>query len=445
MTLDDDFDLPPLEEVSELPEIEPTIDVSSNSSGIDLSEPVSSILYSDDDDLTDEEIEKQTKALIDRTDDDDLVLVNDSFLQEDMVLISDEDEEDEDFTPVPSDFSNSSSSIDDLLEIDDDEDDLPDDKKLQAELALILSKNTEEDVEEIDDDDDSFDTTSESLTHGEVEDRADELERLLSDDSADEESVSEPVDRFDETPDSKPEEDDEETDDSSSRQKLSAFFASFMDKVKSEIGVDSDDKPNKKNAPTESVNKGSKRSLNVPSPILKIVNLLLMPFRKVHSLFVTILTKILDLLGKLPLVGKLFNLIQKTPHVVNIAAFVIPFLLVFWTWLQFTKMPFTNSDSIELPDMGGASAEVISSDQSKGQAVVRVKNTGDVIAEVRPSLVVASSDWWNPSTWYAVKDRQKCLGKPVRIPIDSSVTVPIKCMQPLPSTNVKFGARLEKV
>lgn len=158
----------------------------------------------------------------------------------------------------------------------------------------------------------------------------------------------------------------------------------------------------------------------------------LSPIKKLYltvvGIFFKILTGILGILSKLPLIGKLFKPILAATRILEKLAMFLPLVVLVGALILFSYLSVPRESIIELPDSGGAIFNEFSYDSKTGIASGTVTNTGEVIAEVKPVFTVhAIEPSLNPISWFIPKETKTCEGKLINIDIDSMKKVSFEC------------------
>ena len=168
------------------------------------------------------------------------------------------------------------------------------------------------------------------------------------------------------------------------------------------------------------------------NPIAKLIRTLLSPVAKlwmlVGSILVKVITVVVGILAKLPIIGKFIAPFLKATRVLNWMKGLLPLLLIlgllFWTGQKDVPL----SSSVSLPDNGSVSFDSFGYDGATRTAHGTVHNTGDVIADVKVSFTVDTvHPTLNPFTWFAFRPSGTCATKPVSLDIDVSKTVSVTC------------------
>lgn len=331
----------------------------------------------------------------------------------------DEDEEDEEewqieeFTPpanpfaLPEDFESLENSEDEDEEDEEDED-LPDDDFVPPSdpFANPFASASSEEAENSSDDDAGLEEeTAEEETEAPNTSLKDKAAGLLSPTKA--------------------------------KQGLSNYFA----KLKAEL--DGEKVPTSRNRPTDNEpesdtqndeleESGSPEEGRTKSPI-RIFGFL----RPIKSLYTTIvniifgiITAILGILSKLPLIGFIFKIALEATKVLRAIAQYIPLAFFIGILVAVSYFSVPRDSLIGLPDSGGATFTEFSYDPASNSASGVIFNTGDIIADVEPVFTIKSiQPGPNPVSWVIPAIATTCVADAVQVDIDSTINVTATCSE----------------
>ena len=164
------------------------------------------------------------------------------------------------------------------------------------------------------------------------------------------------------------------------------------------------------------------------------------PVAKGYLAFADLLVKVLcfplALLGKLPFVGK-FARLGTTPlaTILRKLKVVLPVLLIVGVLVVSNLLTVPRSTKAELPDEG---VVVMSEFAAEGKTVTaKVTNEGETIGYVTPTFYVHKTTI-HPFTWLKPVRYLKCVGEPLEVDIDSSITAKATCSEAVDG----FGKRV---
>lgn len=145
-----------------------------------------------------------------------------------------------------------------------------------------------------------------------------------------------------------------------------------------------------------------------------------------------ILTTVLGILAKLPLIGFIFKIALEATRVLRAIAQYIPLVFFIGGLITVSYLSVPRDSLIVLPDAGGSTFENFSYDSGSNTAAGTITNTGDIIADVQPEFEVrAIKPGLNPVSWVIPEVVSKCEAKSVRVDIDSTMNVTAKCSEPI--------------
>jgi hypothetical protein len=150
------------------------------------------------------------------------------------------------------------------------------------------------------------------------------------------------------------------------------------------------------------------------------------------NLIFGILTAILGILSKLPLIGFVFKIALEATRVLRAIAQYIPLVFFIGALVAVSYFSVPRDSLIALPDSGGATFNNFQYDAGSNSASATIINTGDIIADVQPQIEIrAIKPGLNPVTWVIPEVVSKCESKSVRVDIDSTMNVIAKCSEPI--------------
>lgn len=190
-------------------------------------------------------------------------------------------------------------------------------------------------------------------------------------------------------------------------------------KAQDEDELEDDDTQEEQDIPRGS-KKNSGRGKKKQGFISKAYNL-------VVNFFFGILTSILGILSKLPLIGKFFKPILAATKILKAIASIMPivFIVLIMGLSYYFSVP--SSFSAEFPDEGSATFSSFEFKDNKASGVIT--NTGEVILdEISPTFKIYSiKPSLNPLSWFTAKEVGSCKAKPATVDIDNSEKVSATC------------------
>lgn len=162
----------------------------------------------------------------------------------------------------------------------------------------------------------------------------------------------------------------------------------------------------------------------------------LAPIRSFYTAIVNIIfgviTAILGILSKLPLIGFVFKIALEATKVLRAIAQYIPLAFFIAALVAVSYFSVPRDSLIGLPDSGGATFSDFKYDASNNSVSGVITNTGDIIADVQPVFKVKTiQPNLNPVSWVIPENTSKCVTESVRVDIDSTTKVTAKCSEPL--------------
>lgn len=158
----------------------------------------------------------------------------------------------------------------------------------------------------------------------------------------------------------------------------------------------------------------------------------LAPIRSFYTAIVNIIfgiiTTILGILSKLPLIGFVFKIALEATKVLRAIAQYIPLVFFIGALVAVSYFSVPRDSLIALPDSGGATFTEFTYDPASNSVTGLITNTGDIIADVQPEFTVKTiQPGLNPVSWVIPEVTSKCVAKSVRVDIDSTTKVTAKC------------------
>jgi len=156
---------------------------------------------------------------------------------------------------------------------------------------------------------------------------------------------------------------------------------------------------------------------------------ILFPYTFIANFIFNGLVSLLGILEGIPLIGLPFKFILKAKIVLKILSYVLPLIVILAIlhWHGGTKFK-SEYGEVTFPDNGSAKITAISFNPSNNEATVTIENTGDVIAEVTPTLTVQGlKPSANPLSFFYPKEVGSCTGSTVSVPIGKTKDFIVKC------------------
>lgn len=166
-------------------------------------------------------------------------------------------------------------------------------------------------------------------------------------------------------------------------------------------------------------NKGGKKKLNLKNnPIVKI-------YMKLAEFLYVVISKLLTVLIKIPVIGKIFKPLKKILTIGGKKYFPLIFL-VFLVFVPFF-LSVPKGVTMILPDGGGLKTSDFS--YSKEEASGVITNTGDIIITGEPVYnIYGFSPSLNPKTWFTYSYLGSCKGEEIDVDISDSKEVKMQCV-----------------
>lgn len=213
-------------------------------------------------------------------------------------------------------------------------------------------------------------------------------------------------------------------------------LADYFAKINAELHGEDPPKPNRRSEPDseerrqEDESEDQIRGGGARSP-LKIFGFLA-PIRSFYTAIVNIIfgiiTTILGILSKLPLIGFIFKIALEATKVLRAIAQYIPLVFFIGALVAVSYFSVPRDSLIGLPDSGGATFAEFSYDSANNSVAGVITNTGDIIADVQPEFTVKTiQPGLNPVSWVIPQPTSSCVTESVRVDIDSTTKVTAKC------------------
>lgn len=187
--------------------------------------------------------------------------------------------------------------------------------------------------------------------------------------------------------------------------------------------LDSDDVKPRKKKPRKK--KRGKRLPNIFGFLTPIKKLYLF----VVNLFFKVLTTILGILSKLPIIGRFVSPILGMTRLLQQLANYLPIVVLIGAMILASFLSIPREHMIELPDSGSATFNSFKYDSKKQVAKGTITNTGEVIATVEPEFTVMTlqPELMKPKTWVVPQEVFKCNGDYTSVDIESEEKIEVKC------------------
>lgn len=145
------------------------------------------------------------------------------------------------------------------------------------------------------------------------------------------------------------------------------------------------------------------------------------------DLIFSVIESLLGILSRFPLVGLPFKLLLKLTKVLRIVSTILPLVLLVGgvAYLNTHSVPVTST--VELPDNGSVVATNFKYHADRKTITAKLQNTGEVRAEIQVVGYVHSSTLGSPKSWIKPVRSLTCKAVDVRIEIDDSKTVTMRC------------------
>lgn len=146
------------------------------------------------------------------------------------------------------------------------------------------------------------------------------------------------------------------------------------------------------------------------------------------NLIFGVLSAILGILAKLPLIGFIFSAALGATQILRGIATYLPLVFVIGGLAIVSYFSVARDAQVVMPDNGGSTFTEFVYDSEAHTASGLITNTGDIIAEVQPNLtVVTIQPELNPLTWFMPSETAKCISEPVLVDIDATMTITVEC------------------
>lgn len=145
-----------------------------------------------------------------------------------------------------------------------------------------------------------------------------------------------------------------------------------------------------------------------------------------------ILTTVLGILSKLPLIGFVFKIALEATKVLRAIAQYIPLAFFIGGLVLTSYLSVARESIIALPDSGGATFNNFQYDSASNSASGVILNTGNIIADVQPTFEIKSiKPGANPVSWVIPETVSTCEIESVQVDIDATMNVTAKCSEPI--------------
>ena len=174
---------------------------------------------------------------------------------------------------------------------------------------------------------------------------------------------------------------------------------------------------------------GKKSFLSIFALPKKLFSPIFRAYRAVANFIFTILIKVLQFLGKLPLIGRLFRWLASLTKILQIISTSLPILLIIAVLFVVNARAVPSETVIDFPDEGSAIFQEFNFDESSRKASGKFVNTGEIVLDFYPSFTVYSMQYsFNPVSWVIPKQQFICEGKePERLDIGESRNITVTC------------------
>lgn len=445
------------EEENEEPLYEPgVLEFSDNLSAIDLdSESAENNEYEEDAD------EDALPGVENYDVESDVDEASDNYFQENPLSLGNEEDFEESFSgdnPPPNEWDDIGENLEEINFDEDDEDldELPDDSEINedelfdefAKLALGEDEDLDDDEEEDEDDftiadiaEDSEIDSFEEVSIMSSEEVAEYSPNFSSDDlKFQDEDLPDYEDENDDPfamPDSKKKKqsdaEDEEIEldpfgeEAQSLQKQSESSQSKNDSDDANANSNNEDA----GANSESNGNGGKSRFRLPSlrGMSKLISLILFPwtiYSKLTTFAFGLLNSALRTVSVIPIIGKPFGFVANILSAIPMIAKKAILLAVIIGLASGASLALPKpSSTISLPDSGGAKFSGVQ--LKDGIVSGTIKNRGDIILSVYPSVAVSERKLLDIGSWFKPDLIGECTGDLASIAIDDSVDVSFKC------------------
>lgn len=150
--------------------------------------------------------------------------------------------------------------------------------------------------------------------------------------------------------------------------------------------------------------------------------------RTVKPPFKSASERLFKLLTRLPLIGSLFGRLLRFAGFLVSVLILIAIIAVPVGLFTIASATVKDPPILTFPDNGSALIKSPDFSKDSGKATATVENTGDVIAEVKPTLTVWSySPGVNPKTWVTFNKIGVCESDYITVEIDGSKQISLDC------------------
>lgn len=166
---------------------------------------------------------------------------------------------------------------------------------------------------------------------------------------------------------------------------------------------------------------GSKKLFGFLSPIKTL-------YMGLVNLIFGIISGILGILAKLPLIGFIFSAALGATQILRGIATYLPLVFVIGGLATISYFSVPRDSQILMPDNGGATFTEFAYDSNTHTVSGLVTNTGDIIAEVQPEFkVMTIQPELNPLTWFMPSETAVCTSDTVWVDIDGAMPITVEC------------------
>lgn len=322
----------------------------------------------------------------------------DNELSEDELLAMLSDLEDEDNEDNSEDSEDD--DADELLKDQDDEDEDDDSDELsEDELLSMLSDLDDEENDSNNDDENSHGNEDQDIEYTE-EDLMNLLQNL-DNDSSNEENIPKNNNPYTDNDDS-----EEEVGDDDDLQNL--LEDDFVPPENPFAKPDSEPRRNQNDENEDDLDEDNGKDKNSESLLKKIFYPYIWICEKIYKGIMFLLTS----LGKIPLLGKIFKALKNLDQIWRIVSYIlIPFLILIAFLMMRTPSGTMTDASVEFPDNGSVTMSDYVYIPETDEIQITLTNTGDVIALVKPTIIVDEKQKCSSPKEYLIKSGQEINAK----------------------------------
>lgn len=227
------------------------------------------------------------------------------------------------------------------------------------------------------------------------------------------------------------------TEDEESISELEREYAKLLDSEKdSSDGEEESEDGSHEDKPEKSGKKGG-GIFGFLSPVKSL-------YMGIVNLIFGVISGILGILAKLPLIGFIFSAALGATHVLKAIATYLPIVFIIGVMAAVSYFSIPREATIALPDSGGASLSKMTFDSESNTATGVITNTGEIIAPVEPEFTVYTiQPGINPLTWFMPEPTATCFSGEVSVDIDAMETVAIECSGEITGFIPRVGGELK--